>query len=641
MARGLRWLFVDMNSYFASCEQHKNPEFKGQAATVAPMLVDTTCTIAASYEAKAFGIKTGAPIWEAKELCPHIRVGEARPKLYVEMHHQILEAIETRIPVEVILSIDEVACRLDRVQSEPDKARSLARDIKKAIHDKVGASLTCSVGIASNQLLAKLASDMQKPDGDITPIARTALLRSTPAVIVQIICLITCRRQWNMEDKASAAAAFLNALKTLPFWLFAGLAVAGVLVLSLPPLGFLPAGVLASFRMQWGAWIWAGTILAATLAVLRAGTDAVIHYRRSHSQQPLLLMPRPAHCWWSVAKQQDDTFVSQIALDIDLSNRTEAAIRLLDIKLIRPWWHGEILTSIITLPDVRNMHSQEHPVPARGTKKASGHILVRGKLGTPGKALIINVLITDQTGARYLLKRIKLRSMTPLVPAAVRRKELLNSIRKKMFTSKPSPLPEGWAHDGTFADVDNILNEERRHYAANGRTRGGLGSLNVTLQSEPNYGVTTSSQVPGLLWDAEHRPAPIDSQNFARLLRLHSGADPDSKRSLEDYLISHLDRRSGFSDVAYFIFLALHRVGRTIDALAAAHTHLAGDRVFGYSNLLGILAALVSREHFDIDPALYDRITELLTNDPEHSFRLIEKMNLARLQHMDARAREG
>jgi DNA polymerase IV len=165
MATGLRWLFVDMNSFFASCEQQRNPELRGQPVAVAPMLVDTTCAIAASYEAKAFGIKTGTPIWEAKKLCPHIKVVASRPKLYVEYHHKILEAIESCIPIEVILSVDEVACKLDKLQRDPEIAYALALSIKKAIRDKVGAVLTCSIGIASNKLLAKLGSDMQKPDG--------------------------------------------------------------------------------------------------------------------------------------------------------------------------------------------------------------------------------------------------------------------------------------------------------------------------------------------------------------------------------------------------------------------------------------------------------------------------------------------
>jgi DNA polymerase-4 len=164
-AAGLRWLFVDMNSFFASCEQQMNPALRGCPVIVAPLLADTTSAIAASYEAKAFGIKTGTPIWEAKKRCPQITVIEARPKLSVEIHRDIIAAIETCAPVAAVLSIDEMACKLDAVQVQPHRARALAMAIKTAIRDRVGEALCCSAGIAPNRLLAKLACDMQKPDG--------------------------------------------------------------------------------------------------------------------------------------------------------------------------------------------------------------------------------------------------------------------------------------------------------------------------------------------------------------------------------------------------------------------------------------------------------------------------------------------
>ena len=162
---GLRWLVLDLNSYFASCEQQANPALRGQPIIIVPMLADSTCAIAASYEAKAHGIKTGTPVWEAKRLCPGLRLVQAKHRLYVDYHHRILEAIETCIPIEDVMSIDEVACRLDKVQQEPEQARTLALRMKASIRARVGECLTSSIGIASNKLLAKLASDMQKPDG--------------------------------------------------------------------------------------------------------------------------------------------------------------------------------------------------------------------------------------------------------------------------------------------------------------------------------------------------------------------------------------------------------------------------------------------------------------------------------------------
>ena len=161
----LRWLVLDLNSFFASCEQQENPELRGKPVIVVPTMAETTCAIAASYPAKAFGIKTGTLVHEARRLCPDVQLVQAHHKLYVEYHHRILAAIDKHMPVEDVMSIDEVACRLDRVQQEPAVAQKLAQNIKREIQSQVGECLTSSIGISANKLLAKLASNMQKPDG--------------------------------------------------------------------------------------------------------------------------------------------------------------------------------------------------------------------------------------------------------------------------------------------------------------------------------------------------------------------------------------------------------------------------------------------------------------------------------------------
>ncbi len=161
----LRWLVLDLNSFFASCEQQEEPALRGKPVIVVPAMVETTCAIAASYAAKAFGIKTGTLVHEARRLCPDVQLVPAHHKLYVEYHHRILEAIDRHIPVEDVMSIDEVACRLDKVQQTPAVAETLARSIKREIQSQVGECLTSSIGISANKLLAKMASNMQKPDG--------------------------------------------------------------------------------------------------------------------------------------------------------------------------------------------------------------------------------------------------------------------------------------------------------------------------------------------------------------------------------------------------------------------------------------------------------------------------------------------
>lgn len=160
----LRCLFVDFNSYFASVEQEDDPSLRGQPVAVAPVLAATTCCIAASYEAKAFGIKTGTPIWEAMEKCPEIKVVEARPWRYVELHHRLMAAIEDCIPHGKAESIDEVPCWLIGRERRRQNAIAIAESIKQRIAGEFSA-IRCSIGIAPNKFLAKTASDMHKPDG--------------------------------------------------------------------------------------------------------------------------------------------------------------------------------------------------------------------------------------------------------------------------------------------------------------------------------------------------------------------------------------------------------------------------------------------------------------------------------------------
>ena len=163
--RPLRWLFLDLNSYFASVEQQLDPALRGKPVIVAPVDSDTTVAIAASVEAKRFGISTGTPVWEAKRLCRELLVAPAQHQRYVEFHDAVVAEIWRHVPVTRVCSIDEVACRLLDNENSRDAAVALAKRIKAGIRAQVGECLTSSVGIAPNRLLAKLASDVQKPDG--------------------------------------------------------------------------------------------------------------------------------------------------------------------------------------------------------------------------------------------------------------------------------------------------------------------------------------------------------------------------------------------------------------------------------------------------------------------------------------------
>ena len=160
----LRYLFVDMNAYFASVEQQDDPRLRGRPVAVLPVLADTSSCIAASYEAKRHGVKTGTPVWQAMRMCPGIHLVLARPERYVEVHHEIVRAVGKCIPVTKVMSVDEMACRLLGDETRPDRVTAIAREIKTAIRRKFD-HLRCSVGVGPSVMLAKLAGDMEKPDG--------------------------------------------------------------------------------------------------------------------------------------------------------------------------------------------------------------------------------------------------------------------------------------------------------------------------------------------------------------------------------------------------------------------------------------------------------------------------------------------
>lgn len=185
----LRCLFVDFNSYFASVEQYDRPSLRDRPIAVVPVMARSTCCIAASIEAKDFGVKTGTAVWEARERCPDIEFVLARPARYVELHHVLMDAIRDCIPTDgPPPSIDEVACRLIGRERRRENAEAIAASIKQRLIDMgLSPAIRCSIGIAPNRFLAKTASDMRKPDG-LTVIEQADLPDRLHALELRDLC---------------------------------------------------------------------------------------------------------------------------------------------------------------------------------------------------------------------------------------------------------------------------------------------------------------------------------------------------------------------------------------------------------------------------------------------------------------------
>jgi DNA polymerase-4 len=157
-----RAMFVDMNSFFATVEQQAQPQLRGRPIGVCPYLHNSTCVIAASIEAKRYGVKTGTPIPEARRLCPEIILIQDNPRLYREYHREIMDMLDdTRCQV-TIKSIDEAYLEVPRDLRANTTA--IAGEIKTHL-TTIGSQLQCSIGVASNLFLAKMGSNFKKPNG--------------------------------------------------------------------------------------------------------------------------------------------------------------------------------------------------------------------------------------------------------------------------------------------------------------------------------------------------------------------------------------------------------------------------------------------------------------------------------------------
>ena len=165
-AHDARIMYVDMNAFFASIEQQRRPELRGKPVAVVTHIGGAGSVLASSYEAKAFGLKTGMRLRDAWVLCPRLISVETDLHVYRAVHLQFMALMRDIIGDEVqARSVDEVACFLPRNWANSEHANLLAHQVKERIRNELGEYIKCSIGIGPNTLLAKLATDLQKPDG--------------------------------------------------------------------------------------------------------------------------------------------------------------------------------------------------------------------------------------------------------------------------------------------------------------------------------------------------------------------------------------------------------------------------------------------------------------------------------------------
>ncbi len=159
-------MHIDLNSAFASAEQQAWPALRGRPMGVTNRLSKECCVIAASYEAKALGIKVGVRRTEAMALCPDFVMLETDPSKYTFMYQNLMRIMKTYSPNIKMKSIDEGI--IDFHGTRKINSRSLidiGMEIKQRMRDEVGNYMRVNIGIAPNRFLAKTAAGLHKPDG--------------------------------------------------------------------------------------------------------------------------------------------------------------------------------------------------------------------------------------------------------------------------------------------------------------------------------------------------------------------------------------------------------------------------------------------------------------------------------------------
>jgi DNA polymerase-4 len=155
-------LLLDLNAFFASIEQRDFPELRGRPVAVTNGS-QGTCIITSSYEARAFGVKTGMRFYEAVKLCPQLIQRPSRPEVYAKVSASIMESLEAITPDIQIFSVDEAFLDVTHCQRLHGTPLHMARMAKDIIFKHTG--LLSSVGVSGDKTTAKYAAKLQKPDG--------------------------------------------------------------------------------------------------------------------------------------------------------------------------------------------------------------------------------------------------------------------------------------------------------------------------------------------------------------------------------------------------------------------------------------------------------------------------------------------
>lgn len=188
-------LHIDMDAFFAAVEVHDHPELRGKPVVIGSPPDKRGVVSTCSYEARKFGIHSAMPSRTAFKLCPHAVFLPPNMKRYHEVSEQIMEIFYRFTPLIEPLSCDEAFLDVTGARYLFGDGPQIARKIKAAVLEETG--LTCSVGVAPNMFLAKIASDLNKPDG-------LTLVPFDEKQIPSFLAPLPVKRMWGAGKKTQA-----------------------------------------------------------------------------------------------------------------------------------------------------------------------------------------------------------------------------------------------------------------------------------------------------------------------------------------------------------------------------------------------------------------------------------------------------
>ena len=220
-----RILHVDMDAFYASVEQRDRPDLRGRPVAVGGSPASRGVVAAASYEARAFGVRSAIPMSRAIRLCPHLEIVRPDFQKYRAVSEQVFAIFRSVTPLVEPLSLDEAYLDVtDNAWNEP-LAMNVAKRIKQLIRETTG--LTASAGVAPNKFLAKIASAWKKPDGltVIAPERVESFLRQLPVEALWGVGPVTAERLKTrgivqlVDVRAADAETLRAAVGSLADWL--------------------------------------------------------------------------------------------------------------------------------------------------------------------------------------------------------------------------------------------------------------------------------------------------------------------------------------------------------------------------------------------------------------------------------------